>query len=131
MPKNYTFNASMSCSATSGTGYSQAQSGAFTLNLTAINQISSGRLEVTTANKIIMDAPADTGIGKVLYIRNLDEVNFLEVHHLATNDTDVIGILEPGEWLFTVVRDTQAVGASADTAAIQIEYFAVEIDVNA
>ena len=128
---NYTFNASMSCSASSGTGYTQAQSGAFTLNLTAINQISSGRLEVTTANKIIMDAPADTGIGKVLYIRNLDEVNFLEVHSLATVDTDVIGVLEPGEWLFTVLRDAQAIGASADTAVIQIEYFAVEIDVNA
>ena len=128
---NYTFNASMSCSATSGTGYSQSQSGAFTLNLTAINQISSGRLEVTTANKIIMDAPADTGIGKVVYIRNLDQVNFLEVHSLATVDTDVIGILEPGEWLFTVIRDAQAIGASADTAAVQIEYFAVEIDVNA
>ena len=128
---NYTFDASMSCSATSGTGYSQSQSGAFTLNLTSINQISSGRLEVTTANKIVMDAPAGTGIGKILYIKNLDEVNFLEVHSLATVDTDVIGILEPGEWLFTVLRDAQAIGASADTAAVQIEYFAVEIDVNA
>jgi len=128
---NYTFNASMSCSATSGTGYTQSQDGAFSLNLTAINQISSGRLEVTTANKIIMDAPAGTGIGKVVYIRNLDEVNFLEVHSLAAVDTDVIAILEPGEWFFTILRDAQAVGASADTAAIQIEYFAVEIDANA
>ena len=121
----------MSCSATSGTGYSQSQSGAFTLNLTSINQISSGRLEVTTANKIIMDAPADTGIGKVVYIRILDEVNFLEVHSGATVDTDVIGILEPGEFLFTIVRDALAIGASADTAVIQVEYFAVEIDANA
>ena len=128
---NYTFNASMSCSATSGTGYSQSQDGAFTLNLTSINQIESGRKEIALTNTIILDAPAGTGIGKVVYVKNLDDTNFLEVHSGATVDTDVIGILEPGEWLFTIVRDALAIGASADTAVIQIEYFAVEIDANA
>ena len=131
MPSNYTFNASMSCTATSGTGYSQAQSGAFTLNLTQINSVQSGRKEIALTNTEICAAPAGTGIGKVVYVRNLDPVNYLEVHSVATIDTNVIGILEPGEWLFTILRDTQAVGASADTAIIDIEYFAVEIDTNA
>ena len=128
MPSNYTFNASMSCSASSATGYSQSQSGSFNLNLTQINQVESGRMEIGTGNTVITAAPADTGIGKIVYVRNLDKVNFLEVHSAATNDTDVITILEPGEWFFTIIRDTVAVGASADTAAIDVEYFAVEID---
>ena len=131
MAMNYTFSASLSCSATSDTGYTQDQSGAFDLNLTSINQINSGRKEIALTNTIILDAPAGTGIGKVLYVRNLDDTNFLEVHSGATVDTDVIGILEPGEFLFTIVRDALAIGASADTAVIQIEYFAVEIDANA
>ena len=131
MPSNYTFNASMSCSATSTTGYSQSQSGAFSLNLTQINSVQSGRMEIGTSNTPVCAAPAGTGIGKVVYMRNLDSHNFLEVHSLVTNDTDVIAILEPGEWFFTILRDTQAVGASADTAVIDVEFFAVEIDVNA
>ena len=131
MPSNYTFNASMSCSATSGTGYSQAQSGAFSLNLTQINSIQSGRKEIALTNTEICAAPSGTGIGKVVYVRNLDDTNFLEVHSVATVDTDVIAILEPGEWFFTILRDTQAVGASADTAVIDIEYFAIEIDTDA
>tara|TARA_R110000824_G_scaffold67836_4_gene175614 strand:- start:3645 stop:4040 length:396 start_codon:yes stop_codon:yes gene_type:complete len=128
MPSNYTFNASMSCSATSATGYTQSQNGQFSLNLTQINQIESGRLEIGTSNTVITAAPADTGIGKAVYVRNLDTTNFLEVHSVATVDTDVIGILEPGEWMFFILRDTQAVGASADTAAIDVEYFAFEVD---
>ena len=131
MPSNYTFNASMSCSATSTTGYSQSQSGTFSLNLTQINSVQSGRKEIALTNTEICAAPAGTGIGKVVYVRNLDDTNFLEVHSVATVDTDVIAILEPGEWFFTVLRDQLAVGASADTAAIDVEYFAVEIDVNA
>ena len=131
MPSNYTFNASMSCSATSGTGYSQSQSGAFNLNLTQINSVQSGRKEIALTNTEVCAAPAGTGIGKIVYIRNLDDTNFLEVHSVATVDTDVIAILEPGEWFFTILRDTQAVGASADTAVIDVEYFAIEIDTDA
>ena len=110
MPSNYTFNASMSCSASSATGYSQSQSGSFNLSLTQINQVESGRN------------------GKIVYIRNLDKVNFLEVHSGTAVDTHVIAILEPEEWFFTIVRDDAAIGASADTAAIDVEYFSVEID---
>ena len=131
MAKNYTFNASMSCTATSATGYSQSQSGAFNLNLTGIDAVQTGRIDVGTSNTVICAAPAGTGIGKVVYVRNLDETNWVEIHSVATSGDDVIGILEPGEWLFTILRDTQAVGASADTAVIDVEYFAVEIDANA
>ena len=131
MAKNYTFSASMSCSATSATGYSQGQSGAFNLNLTGIDAVQTGRIDVGTSNTVICAAPSGTGIGKVVYVRNLDDTNWVEIHSVATSGDDVIGILEPGEWLFTVLRDAQAIGASADTAAVQIEYFAVEIDVNA
>ena len=77
---------------------------------------------------LILQVMAAPTFGKAVYIRNLDDTNFIEVHSVATVDTDVIGILEPGEWMFFVLRDTQAVGASADTAACTIEYFAVEID---
>jgi len=131
MPSNYTLNASMSCSATSASGYSQSQSGSFSLNLTQINSVQSGRMEIATSNTEVCAAPAGTGIGKAVYVRNLDDTNFLEVHSVATVDTDVIGILEPGEWMFFILRDTQAVGASADTAVIDIEYFAIEVDANA
>ena len=131
MPSNYTFNANMSCTASSATGYSQGISGGFSLNLTQINSVQSGRMEIGTSNTVITAAPADTGIGKIVYVRNLDKVNFLEVHSAAAVDTDVITILEPGEWFFTIIRDQVAVGASADTAVIDVEYFAVEIDANA
>ena len=131
MPQNYTLNAQTSVSASSGTGFTQSASGNFTLNLTGIDQVQTGRLDIATTNTVVMAAPT---FGKAVYIRNLDDTNFIEVHSVATVDTDVIGILEPGEWMFFVLRDTegggtaQAVGASADTAACTIEYFAVEID---
>jgi len=134
MAKNYTFNASINCSATSATGYSQSQNGAFSLNLTGIDQVQTGRLDIAASgdgNTVVMAAPAGTGIGKVVYVRNLDDTNWVEIHSNATVGDDVIGILEPGEWLFTILRDTQAIGASANTAPVTIEYFAVEVDTNA
>tara|TARA_Y100000310_G_C20630060_1_gene788146 strand:- start:1161 stop:1556 length:396 start_codon:yes stop_codon:yes gene_type:complete len=131
MAKNYTFNASMSCTATSGTGYSQSQSGAFTLDLTGIDAVQTGRIDVATTNTTICAAPAGTGIGKVVYVRNLDDTNWLSVYSNASAGDDVIGILEPGEWLFTILRDTQVVSGDADTATVTVEYFAVEIDSNA
>ena len=131
MAKNYTFNASMSCSANSSTGYSQSQSGSFSMNITGVDVVTSGRMDIGTSNTVIMAAPAGTGIGKLLYVRNLDDTNWVEIHQAATSGDDVIGILEPGEWLFTVIRDQLAVGGDADTAAVTIEYFAVEIDTNA
>ena len=128
MAKNYTFTASASCTATSSTGYSQSQSGAFSLNITGVDQIATGRIDVGTSNTVIMAAP---GYGKALYVRNLDDTNWVEIHSVATSGDDVIGILEPGEWLFTILRDNQAVGADADTAVVTVEYFTVEIDANA
>ena len=128
MAKNYTFNANISCSATSGTGYTQSQSGGFSLNLTGIDQLETGRKDIATGNTVIMTAPT---YGKVVYVRNLDDTNFITVYSNATAGDDVIGVLEPGEWLFTILRDTQAIGANADTAAVTVEYFAVEIDANA
>ncbi len=43
MAKNYTFNASLNVTALSASGYSQAQSGSFSLNLTGIDQVETGR----------------------------------------------------------------------------------------
>ena len=131
MSNNYTFDASISGSPTSATGYTQSQTGSFSLNLTGIDQVQTGRLDIAASgdgNTVVMAAPT---YGKVLYIRNLDDTNWVEIHSNATVGDDVIGILEPGEWLFTILRDTQAVGASANTAPVTIEYFAVEIDSNA
>ena len=42
MAKNYTFDASISCSASSASGYSQSQTGSFSLNLTGIDQYKQG-----------------------------------------------------------------------------------------
>ena len=131
MAKNYTFNASMNCSASSTSGYNQSQSGGFSLSITGVDVVQSGRMDIGTSNTVIMAAPAGTGIGKILYVRNLDDTNWVEIHSGATAGDDVIGILEPGEWLFTIQRDQIAIGGDADTAAVTVEYFAVEIDTDA
>jgi len=131
MPKNYTFNANISGTATSTTGYSQSQSGSFSLNLTGIDQVETGRKDIATSDTVIMAAPADTGIGKVVYVRNLDETNYLTVYTGASSAADPIAILEPGEFFFTILRNTNTVVGKANTAALTIEYFAVEIDTNA
>jgi hypothetical protein len=124
MAKNYTFNASLSVSATTASGYSQAQTGAFSLNLVNIDQIDSGRKEVTTSGVTVA-----TGMnnGKVVYVRNLDETNFVSVFQ-GDATTDPIGVLEPGEFLFTIVRDTELIRCDANTATCTIEYFVVEMD---
>ena len=124
MAKNYTFNASLSVSATTASGYSQSQSGAFSLNLVNIDQIDSGRKEVTTSGVTVA-----TGMnnGKVVYVRNLDETNFVSVFQ-GDATTDPIGVIEPGEFLFTIVRDTELIRCDSDTATCTIEYFVVEID---
>ena len=127
MAKNYTFNASISCSASSGTGYSQSQSGSFQLNLTGIDQVQTGRLDIATGGTVVMAAPT---YGKVVYVRNLDDTNFVTVSMVDDADND-IAILAPGEWFFNILRDTGVIDAIADTAAVTVEYFAVEIDSNA
>ena len=127
MAKNYTFNASINCSGTSSTGYTQSQSGSFSLNLTGIDQVQTGRLDIATGGTVIMTAPT---YGKVVYVRNLDDTNFVTIS-LVDDADNAIAILEPGEWFFTILRDTVVVDAIADTAAVTVEYFAVEIDANA
>lgn len=128
MAKNYTFSASLNVSATTASGYSQSQTGAFTLNLTNIDQIDMGRKEVTTSGVTVAAAPDGTiGIGKVVYFKNLDASNFVTIFQ-GDATTDPIGIIEPGEFLFTIVRDTELIRADADTATCTVEYFVVEID---
>lgn len=124
MAKNYTFNASLNVSATTASGYSQSQSGAFELNLTNIDQIDMGRKEITTGGVTVATAPT---FGKVVYVKNLDASNFVTVFQ-GDATTDPIGIIEPGEFLFTIVRDTELIRADANGATCTIEYFVVEID---
>lgn len=124
MAKNYTFNASLNVSATTASGYSQSQSGSFQLNLTNIDQIDMGRKEVTTSGVTVAAAPT---FGKVVYMRNLDASNYVTVFQ-GDATTDPIGIIEPGEFLFTIVRDTELIRADANGATCTVEYFVVEID---
>ena len=64
MAKNYTLTASLGMSATTSTGYSQSQSGAFTLNITGVDQIATGRIDCATGSDgTIMAAP---GYGKFI-----------------------------------------------------------------
>ena len=124
MAKNYTFNASLNVTASSASGYSQSQSGAFSLNLTGIDQVETGRKNIATGGTAIMAAP---DFGKVVYVRNLDDTNFVTVSMVADAD-NTIAVLEPGEFCFTILRDNGVVRGDADTATVTVEYFAVEID---
>ena len=129
MPSNYTFNASLNCSATSGTGYSQSQSGSFQLNITGVDQIATGRLDCAhDGDNTIMAA---AGYGRAIYVRNLDDTNFITIYNGASSGADPIAVLEPGEFCFTIIRSTTTTVARADTATVTVEYFAVEIDTNA
>ena len=46
MAKNYTLNCSLSMAASSASGYSQSQSGSYQLNITGVDQIATGRIDV-------------------------------------------------------------------------------------
>ena len=129
MPQNYTLNANMSMTATSATGYSQSHSGSYTLNITGVDQIETGRKDVTHDGDVtIMAAP---GHGRFVYIKNLDDTNFVKIYDGASSANDLIGILEPGQFLMTIIRGTGTTVARADTATVTVEYAAVEIDSNA
>ena len=129
MPQNYTLSVNMSMTASSATGYSQSQSGAYTLNITGVDQIATGRIDVAhDGDSTIMAAP---GHGRFVYIKNLDDTNFVKIYDGASSAADYVGILKPGEFLMTVIRGTGTTVALADTATVTVEYAAVEIDSNA
>ena len=129
MAKNYTLNCSLSMAANSATGYSQSQSGNYQLNITGVDQIASGRIDVAhDGDATIMAAP---GHGRVIYVKNLDDTNFVKVYDGASSANDLIRILEPGQFLMTIIRGTGTTTARADTATVTVEYAAVEIDSNA
>lgn len=126
MAQNYTFNGSLSMTASSATGFTSSASQSFTLNITGVDQIASGRIDVAhDGDSTIMAAP---GYGRAVMVRNLDDTNYVTIYDGASSATDPIGILEPGEFLFTIIRGTGTTTARANTAAVTIEYFAVEID---
>ena len=126
MDQNYTFNGSLSMTASSATGFTSSASQSFTLNITGVDQIASGRIDVAhDGDSTIMAAP---GYGRAVMVRNLDDTNYVTIYDGASSATDPIGILEPGEFLFTIIRGTGTTTARANTAAVTIEYFAVEID---
>ena len=129
MPQNYTLSVNMSMTASSATGYSQSQSGAYTLNITGVDQIATGRIDVAhDGDSTVMAAP---GHGRMIYVRNLDDTNFVKIYDGASSAADLIGILEPGHFLMTIIRGTGTTVARADTATVTIEYAAIEIDANA
>ena len=126
MAQNYTFNGSLSMTASSATGFTSSASQSFTLNITGVDQIASGRIDVAhDGDSTIMAAP---GYGRAVMVRNLDDTNYVTIYDGASSDNDIIGVLEPGEFLFTIIRGTGTTTARANTAAVTVEYFAVEID---
>jgi|TARA_R100000482_G_C5108241_1_gene139115 hypothetical protein len=126
MAQNYTFNGSLTLTANSATGYSQSMSGSTTINITGVDQIASGRIDCATgSDATIMAAP---GHGRILYVRNMDDTSTLEVYEGASSDNDVIGVLKPGEFLFTIIRGTGTTTARGTSNTVTAEYFAVEID---
>ena len=126
MAQNYTFNGSLTMTANSATGFSQSMSGSTTINITGVDQIASGRIDCATgSDATIMVAP---GHGRILYVRNMDDTSTLEVYEGASSDNDVIGVLKPGEFLFTIIRGTGTTTARGTSNTVTAEYFAVEID---
>ena len=126
MAQNYTFNGSLTMTANSATGYSQSLSGSTTINITGVDQIAAGRIDCATgSDATIMAAP---GHGRILYVRNMDDTSTLEVYEGASSDNDVIGVLKPGEFLFTIIRGTGTTTARGTSNTVTAEYFAVEID---
>jgi len=126
MAKNYTLNVSLSMSAVTSTGYTQTQSGAYTVNITGVDQVATGRVDCATdGDATIMAAP---GFGKAVYVRNLDNANVLEVYGGASSANDLLGVLKAGEFMFTILRDTDTVTARGLGGTVTAEYFAVEID---
>jgi|TARA_R110002012_G_C11492022_1_gene596291 hypothetical protein len=129
MAKNYTLTYSLNMTANSASGYSQSQTGGKTLNITGVDQVTTGRLDVDhDGDKEIMAA---TTAGRFIYVRNLDDTNFVKIYDGASSAADLIGILEPGQFLMTIIRGTGTTIAKADTATVTIEYAAIEIDANA
>ena len=126
MAQNYTFNGSLTMTANSGTGYSQSQSGSFTIPITGVDQIASGRIDCATgSDATIMAAP---GVGRIIYVKNMDDTSSLEIYEGASSDNDLIGVLKPGEFLFTIIRGTGTTTARGTDSTVTAEYFAVEID---
>ena len=126
MAKNYTLDCSLGMTANSSTGYAQTQNGSYTLNITGVDQIATGRIDVAhDGDSTVMAAP---GSGRAIYVRNLDDTNFVKIYDGASSAADLIGILRPGEFLFTIIRGTGTTTAKADTATVTIEYAAIEID---
>ena len=131
MAKNYTLTASLSMSAVTSTGYSQSQSGSFSLNITGVDQIATGRVDCATdGDATIMAAPSGSN-GKAIYVKNLDDGSALEVYGGATSANDLLAVLKPGEFFFTLLRDQDTVTARGTDNTCTAEYFAVEIDTNA
>ena len=132
---NYTFNGSLTMTANSATGYSQTQSASFTLNLTGINQIESGRADIAHDGDYGLDASAfgaSTAVtnGKAYMIKNMDDTNFVKVYDGPSSEADLVGILEPGEFLFNILRNTtETTTLRADTGStVHVEYFFFEVD---
>ena len=129
MAKNYILNASLNMTAKTSTGYTQSQSGAFSLKITGVDQIATGRIDCATdGDATIMAAP---GFGKAIYVKNLDDASALEVYGGASSGNDLLAVLKPGEFFFTILRDTDTVTARGTANTCTAEYFAVEIDTNA
>jgi len=126
MAQNYKLNVGLDVAATSLSGYSVSQSGNFSMSITGVDQIATGRIDVAhDGDSTVMAAP---GSGRAIYVRNLDDTNFVKIYDGASSAADLIGILRPGEFLFTIIRGTGTTTAKADTATVTIEYAAIEID---
>ena len=107
MAQNYTFNGSLTMSATSASGYTSSMSGSTTINITGVDQIASGRIDCAT---------------------DADATNKVEVYEGASSGNDLIGVLKPGEFLFTIIRGTGTTTARGLGGTVTAEYFAVEIE---
>lgn len=130
MASNYTFTGSVSASINEASGFNLTNSGNFTINITGVNEVRSGRIEASTS--------ADTtklcdtvDYGKLLYVKNMDDTNYVDIYDGVIAEADLVAKLEPGEWCFVPIRGTDDVYAQANTLAVSVEFFVIEIDSNA
>ena len=146
MAKNYTLTYSLSMTANSASGYSQSQTGGKTLNITGVDQIATGRIDVAhDGDSTVMAAP---GHGRFVYVRNLDDTNFIVLTFANENDDEAAVKVDAGNTFILAgdnsggmadmldakdsalslsLGDLKSITVDADTASCDVEIFVAEI----
>jgi len=105
---------------TSADSLSDSLSISFTDTLTVTNPISTGKRDVTTAvaggGEFV---PASDSNTYYVYLKNLDDTNFVSVQDAAAA---IFGKLHPGEFMWFTLSPSEGLEMQANTATVKVEY---------